>query len=354
MMKVVIILSLTMLIGCGEAEIVVVEDQSVRPARIFQIRESQQTIKHEFVGRVDAAQSVDMSFEVSGQLAELPVLAGQTVARGTLIASLDTTDFELSVREAGVQLKLASQGLKRKMKLLDEKGISPSVVDDARAVYELWQVRYDQSREALADAKIVAPFEGYIARRYTNNHVNVRSGDKIVRINDLSELFIYASIPEKLLATVTPERVLSQVARFDFAPGEVFPLDIRENAGEADEVAQTYRVTFVMPNPENKNILPGMTASVEVEITANLDNMPGITVPITALVTSADKSFYVWVFEPKTQLVSKQTVEIGSPIKEGVPIISGLKNGDLIVATGASQLQAGMKIRRMDKPVTEF
>ena len=353
-MKVITLLSLMMLVGCGDVEVVQVEDQSIRPARIFEIRESQQTIRHKFVGRVDAAQSVDMSFEVSGQLEELPVLEGQTVAAGTLIAALDKTDFELSVREAGVQLKLASQDLKRKMKLLNEKGISPSVVDDARAVYELWQVRHDQAREALADTKIVAPFEGYIARRYADNHVNVRGGDKIVRINDLSELFIYASIPEKLLATVTPDRVLSQVARFDFAPGEVFPLSVRENTGEADEVAQTYRVTFVMPNPESKNILPGMTASVEVEITANLDNVPVITVPITALVTSADKSFYVWLFEPQTQLVSRQAVEIGSPIGDGVPVISGLKNGDLIVATGASQLQAGMKIRMMDKPVTKI
>ncbi len=354
MLKVVVLLTLTILIGCSPDEVPEVDDQSIRPARIFLISENQQVIKHEFVGRVDAAQTVDMSFEVSGQLAELPILEGQTVAKGTLIGALDTTDFELSVREAGVQLKLASQDLKRKAKLLAEKGISPSVVDDARAVYELRQVRHDQAREALAEAKIVAPFEGYIARRYTNNHVNVRAGDKIVRINDLSELFVYASIPEKLAATVTPDRILSQNARFAFAPGEMFPLSIRENTGEADEIAQTYRVTFVMQTPENKNILPGMTATVEVEITANADDLPTITVPIASLVTNPDKTLFVWMFNPQTQMVTKQSVEIGAPVDQGVPIITGLKNGDLIVASGASQLQAGMKVRMLDKPTTEI
>jgi RND family efflux transporter MFP subunit len=244
--------------------------------------------------------------------------------------------------------------LKRKTKLLADKGISASVVDDARALYELREVNYDQAREALADTKIVAPFDGHIARRYINNHVNVRAGDKIVRINDLSELFVYASIPEKLLATVTPDRVLSTSARFAFAPGEVFPLSYRENTGEADAVAQTYRVTYAMPNPDNQNILPGMTASVEVEITASKDNLPVITVPISALVTNADKSFYVWIFDPETQLVTRRAVEIGSPVGQGVPITRGLASGELVVATGASQLQAGMKVRMMDKPVTQI
>jgi len=353
-MTALLILFSILLHGCEPTAVNDPEDQSIRPAKIFLVRASDGNIRHKFVGRVDAAQTVDMSFEVSGTLAELSVLEGQTIAAGTLVASLDSTDFELSVREAAVQLKLASQDLKRKLKLLGEKGISPALVDDARAVYELRQVRHDQALEALSDTRIVAPFEGYIARRYLNNHVNVRSGEKIVRINDLSELFVYASIPEKLAATVTPDRVISQQARFAFAPGEVFPLTYRENTGEADAVAQTYRVTFAMPKPEGRNILPGMTASVEVEIVPNDDDLRIITIPIAALVTSADKSFYVWIYDPVTQLVQKRAVEIGTPAGRGVPITAGLNDGEMIVATGASQLQQGMAVRVLGEPTAEL
>ena len=195
-MKTRLILILVLLTGCEPPAVESDQRAIVRPAKIFEVVENAQNIRHTFVGRVDAAQTVDLSFEVSGQLLTLPILEGQSVGASSVLATLDTTDFELSLREARVQLKLAKQDLARKQKLLKDKGISPSIVDDAQAVYELRQVNYDQAREALSDSSIIAPFDGYIAKRYADNYANVRAGDKIVRINDLSELFIYASIPE--------------------------------------------------------------------------------------------------------------------------------------------------------------
>ncbi|MDG1205435.1 MAG: efflux RND transporter periplasmic adaptor subunit [Pseudomonadales bacterium] len=350
-----LILILPLLVGCEPLPVVEPEQQeTIRPAKIFKVVENAQTVRHTFVGRVDASQTVDVSFEVSGQLLTLPVLEGQSVEANSVLATLDTTDFELSLREARVQLKLSKQDLARKQKLLKDKGISPSIVDDALAVYELRQVNYDQAREALSDSSIHAPFDGYIAKRYADNYANVRAGDKIVRINDLSELFVYASIPEKLMATVTQEHIVSFTARFAFAPGETFPLTYRENTGEADAVAQTYLVTFAMQNPEGRNILPGMTATVDVERRANTTNESAIIIPITALVTNPDNTFFVWRYDEDSHDVSKQAVLIDSPTGRGVPITDGLKGGDLIVATGANRLQRGMKVRPLGAVVTSL
>jgi len=150
MIKWLPLLFLTILVACGQPEITEVEDQSVRPARIFQVTARHITIKHEFVGRVAAAQTVDMSFEVSGPLSELLVREGQFVEANSLIASLDPTDFKLAVRKASVQRKLAKNDLERKKKLLLDRGISKSLVDDALAVFELRQVNFEQANENLA------------------------------------------------------------------------------------------------------------------------------------------------------------------------------------------------------------
>ena len=109
-----------------------------------------------------------------------------------------------------------------------------------------------------------------------------------------------------------------------------------------------------MQNPQGRNILPGMTATVDVERRAETTNVSAITIPITALVTNPDKSFFVWIYDKDSHAVTKQTVVIASPTGLGVPIIDGLKNGDLIVATGASQLQTGMKVRRLGTVVTNL
>jgi RND family efflux transporter MFP subunit len=340
--------------GCEPAAEIVVEEQAVRPARIFRVSSEGVTLENQFVARVEAAQTVDVSFEVSGPLAELPVREGQTIDKGTLVAALDPTDFQLAVREAEVQLKLARQDLQRKRKLLADRGISQSVVDDAQALHDLRSVRLAQAREALEDARIVAPFDAYVARRYTDNYANVQAGDKIVRLNDLNEIHVVASVPESLAATGSADQLIGAHAVFPFRPDQRYPLTFRENLGEADAVAQTYEVTFAMPPPPNLQILPGMTATLELEMMAAEGEGRTMNIPTSALIADSDKRFIVWIYDPETQAVSKRTVEVGPAVGRGVAVVSGLANGELIVATGASQLQNGMKIRVLGDPLTEL
>jgi RND family efflux transporter MFP subunit len=330
------------------------EDQTIRPARIFRVSAEGDTTKHEFVGRVEAAQTVDMSFEVGGQLTHLRVREGQAVPVRTLLAALDPTDFQLAVREAEVQLKLARQDLARKQKLLAERGISQSLVDDAQALFDLRQVSLAQAREDLADTRLYAPFDAYVARRFTDSYVNVQAGAPILRLHDLNELYVIANVPESLAATVTQDRVVGIQARFPFLPDRPFDLTYRENLGEADAVAQTFEVTFAMPRPEGLNILPGMTATVAVELSQQDPTRQDVRIPTSALVADADRSFFVWVFDPETQRVEKRPVQVGAVDERGIAVEAGLRTGELIVASGATHIQSGMRVRVLGEPVADL
>ncbi|MEM9623279.1 MAG: efflux RND transporter periplasmic adaptor subunit [Pseudomonadota bacterium] len=340
--------------GCGQQVVSAPADQTVRPARIFVVQSDVDTWRHEFVGRVEAAQSIDVSFEVSGPLAELPVLEGQTIQRGELVAALEATDFELAVREAEVELQLARQDLQRKRQVLAQKGIARSVVDDALSIYQLQQVRLDKAAQSLRETRIVAPFDAYVARRFVDNFVNVGVGEKIARLNDLHSLLVVANVPENLLATVNEDQVLSIRAHFDFIPDESFALVYKENRGEADSVAQTYEVSMQMQRPSRWNILPGMTARVELDLRQAGDASVSSLIPASALVAGADNSFFVWRFNPDTLEVTRMPVTVGAPKADGVEITNGLVDGDLIVATGASQLQPGMRVSMLGEPSTRL
>lgn len=328
-------------------------EQAVRPAKLFRVVARQQTTSHEFVGRLDAAQTVDVSFEVDGALAELPVREGQAVARGALVAALDPTDFKLAVREAEVQRQLAQQDLDRKASLLRERSISQAAVDEARANFELAQVRHAQAEERLAKSTITAPFDAYVARRYVDNRTRVRVGERIVRLSDLNELKVLTSLPEELVATVTAERVVAVTARFEFLPERTFPLEYRENTGEASDVAQTFEVAFTMPRPPGVNLLPGMTAQVRIEL-RRPGGDAGISLPATALMSEPDGDFYVWIYDPQSGRVSHRPVTVAEPTASGVRIVDGLAEGDLVVAAGASQLQEGMQVRPLGEPATQL
>lgn len=339
------------LAGCNRQEPPEIVDQSVRPAKIFSISTDADFERHEFVGQVEAAQTIDMTFRVPGPLIELAVLEGQSIPKGTLVAAIDDTDYALALREAKVQLELARQDLTRKRQLLRERGISRSIVDDARALYDLRQVAVEKAEENLTRTQLHAPFDAYVAQRFTDNHVNVRPGDPIVRLMDLNELFIVMNAPAKLAATTTPELILSAHARFPFLPEQQFELTFRENRGQSNAVAQTFEVTFTMPRPEGLNILPGMTATVEIAL-----NLPvaqaSIRIPTSSLVSDPAKNYFVWKFDPESQLVTRQPVEVGPAMGKGITITSGLASGDLIVASGAAHLQPGMKVRMLGELIS--
>lgn len=345
-----LLLLVTVLSGCERTQ-APVADQSVRPAKLFRVSSLGATVSHDFVGRVEAAQAVDVSFEVAGELVQLPILEAQDLQAGDLVARLDPTDFELAVREAEVQVRLAAQDLERKEALLRQQGIPRSVVDDARANHDLWVVRLDQARERLADTRIVAPFDARVAARYVDNRSRVQPGEPVARLLDLSHLTVVANVPAGLLATVTPDRVVAMTARFDFLPDEPFPLTYRESRGEASPVAQTYEVSFTLQRSDAVNILPGMSARVRVDLRA--DSRGSIQVPASALLSDPESNFFVWVYDPATSLVERRRVVVGSPFPTGIGIRRGLTDGELVVMAGASQLQEGMRVRPLGDPVSQ-
>jgi len=344
MRPLVITLVLTFLAGCESGRPDTISEKDIiRPAKIMTVARVGKEILHEFPARIEALQSVDLSFEVGGPLAQLPIREGEILTKGALVAALDPTDFRLSVQEAEVQLKLAAQDLNRKRKVLRQNGIAKSHVEDAQSLYELQRVRLSKAKEQLRDSRIEAPFTAFVARRFFDRHVIIRPGEPVVRLLDRSKLQVVFNAPEQLLAGTTPESLIRAWAKFSFAPGEEFELSYYENRGEADSLAQTYEISFTMANPAEWNILPGMTATVRLSLKSPTRGI--MLIPASAIVPAPDNRLAVWIYEPDSQRVSQRRIEPGSPQHDGVPVKSGLEEGEQIIVAGANHLQAGMRVQ---------
>lgn len=334
------------LLGCGPQAEQATRGEVVRPARIHQVSSASTISRRSFVARVEAPQTVDLSFQVSGPLVEFSVKEGEVVPEGRVIAVLDPGDFKRAVREAEVQLDLARADLARKRQLLRQNLMSVSMVDEAEALYKLREVRLSQALEDLSDTRITAPFDAYVSQRFVDNHVNVDAGDDIVRVLDLTNLYLIANLPEQVFATATVEQVVKMYAEFAFAPAQRFDVEYYENRGEAGTVAQTYEVTFIMAPPPGLRILPGMTATLVLEFDQGVSET--VEIPPTALVVAADGRYFVWLFDRDSGMVTRRYVDAGVPRAESVTISAGLASGELIVAAGAQQLRDGMRVRALD------
>ena len=335
----------TLLTACEPRLLPEIADQSVRPARVMTVNLENQNEQLELVGRVEAAQSIDLAFEVSGPLQKLPIREGQEVKKGDLLAALDSSDLRLAVSEALVQLRVAQQDLDRKASILSQRGIARSAVDDARSLRDLQRVRLTQAEQKLKEATLLAPFDGVVAQRFVDRFTNVNAAQPILRLHAGNELYVVANIPEHLSATLTPEDIETIYTRFSFSGSERFPLTFRESNGEADRVAQSVEVSFAMQKNPQWNFLPGMTASVTIQLKKS--GIASVVVPASAVIADAEQRLFVWLVDNNTQTVSRRYIQVAQSEPTGVVVIQGLSEGDVLVTTGASSLSEGLQVRPM-------
>ncbi len=321
--------------------------EPVRAARIEAALPAQSAAVRVFVGRVEPRLSVDLAFQVSGRIASFPVSEGEIIEEGALVAGLETQDFERALREARVQQQQARQNLER-VTTLHERGIAAdAALEDARTAYDLRAVALDNARQNLEYATMPAPFQGLVSRRLVDNFTTVAAGQPVVRLQDVSELRLAIQVPESILALVDETEPAEISARFPFLPDDSFALEFRELVTEPDRASQTYTALFALPNDIPANILPGMTANVRViiEPSADVAEVGGSIIPVTALSPAGQGGFVVWVFDPATSVVHSRQVSVGPVTGEMVRVEEGLSPGEQIVTAGVSALFEGMAVR---------
>lgn len=319
-----------------------------RPVKLITLEAGQNRLQRQFFGRLTARETVDLAFQVSGQIVKFPVQEGAQLAEGELVAQLDLTRFERQLRQAEINLDKARRDLQR-LEELSSSSASEVQIQNARTQYELAQVSVDEAEEALEDATLETNFDALVARREVANYTTVNAGTPVVRLHDMSELRVDIDVPEVLFRRATAENNVEFHASFPSLDA-TYPLELRELEAETAEVAQTFRLTLAFTGEVPPRLLPG--ASVTVTAAAVEDRGNGdIVVPETALVFSPEGDPGVMVFEPEGEgsdrgTVVRTPVEIAMREDARVRVTGGIEAGTTIVAAGASQLRDGQDVRR--------
>jgi RND family efflux transporter MFP subunit len=334
-----------LLAGCDEGSASLVEDAPSPPAtvRVVEVAPAAAIDRRSFVGRVEALRTVDLAFQVEGELVALPPIEGETLERGALLAALDPEDFELALERAEAELQLASADYQRSRDLFARGAVPEARRDQDRAAFRLAEVARDRAARNLRLTRITAPFEALIARRLVDEHAYVTPDRPVLRVHDVTEMRVVISVPEDLVALVRSSGGFTAEARLTAAPEVAFPLSLREFAAEADGVAQSYDVSLAIDGPLDPRVLPGMTATVLVSV--NGKAAEGVVeVPLAAIDTNGYDGFQVWVVDPQSLEVQPRPVTLGLPGDTTASVLAGLEQGEHIVAAGVARLSPGQRI----------
>ncbi len=343
-------LALVMILcSCGGEDKDETQVQVVRPVKTMILGGVQGTGRS-FPGKVQGSQRVNLSFRVQGPLVEFPVNEGDEVKKGQLLARLDPRDYQIAHDEAYAQFVEAQADYKRYKDLYERNAVPVADLDVRRAKRDTAKARLDYAKANLDYTYLKAPFGGYVGAKFVQNYQEVRPFDNILSLQDLSKVEIVIDLPENILASTKQGDVLKLYATFQSAPGETFPLTIKEVSAQADPRTQTYRATLSMYQPETIRVLPGMTAQVQLEgRTNNIDNGDYFIIPAIAVVTGDGPDQYVWVVDQNDLTVRKRIVKVGAVTgQKDIEILGGLKAGEMIAVSGTTQLREGMKITLLD------
>jgi multidrug efflux pump subunit AcrA (membrane-fusion protein) len=341
----------------------------------------------EAVGTLDPNEEVTISNQVEGTVEKLYVDLGDAVRAGQLIAQLDTRELELNVhqQEAALQQELARVGLSdanasfdesatsqvrqaeasladakirldRTKKLADSGVIAQQQLDAQQAQFDIAEANARSSRETvrniratisarkaslslaqkkLADAKIVAPLTGFIKDRPASAGQFLRANSPVVTIVQNSPLKLHADVPETAVSYVRVGRAVE--FHVDAFPERRFEGRITRFSPSVDQQSRTLKLEAIVNNDDSA-LKPGFFARVTIQ-TDRKERALIVPTESLATVSGIEKAFVV-----ENGKIVERIVRSGAHVGNGVEIIEGLKEGELVAKSNLAALQQGREV----------
>ncbi|MEA1947437.1 MAG: efflux RND transporter periplasmic adaptor subunit [Thermodesulfobacteriota bacterium] len=317
----------------------------------------------EYVGHIEAVQTVDLRARIQGFLEQVKFKEGSDVRAGDLLYVIEQAPYQAkvdadtaSVTQATATFTKARQYLKR-VRTVRSGGVSAADIDDAvaeelrtRAELEEAKANLVRSRLDLGYTTVKAPITGRIGQTaFTKgNLVNPASGP-LARIVQIDPIRVVYSISENDLVAI-------KMAIKDAASGKKHPMlapriklpgaKVLKTTGQIDFVDNTVdpgtgtiAVWALFDNPDG-TLLPGQYVTVLVA-----RSQPKImtVVPQSAILEDHDGR-YVLVVNDQNQVVMRR-VKTGPVIGINWAIKSGLAVNERVIVQGIQKVRPGQIVK---------
>jgi RND family efflux transporter MFP subunit len=346
-----------LLAGCFERTQPSVEN-NVRPVQAVRVALASDTEQRAFAGTIKPRREADVGFRAAGRIATRLVDMGARVRTGDVLARLDPADLTLSVRSAEADLASAEAQAEQaeadaaRSHTLRAQGWASAATDEvkqatARAATEKVasaRAALSLARNRLDYADLRAQTDGVVTAVLADPGTVVSEGQPVLRLAELGAPEAEIQLPELALPDATrPGATVTLWARPDLP----LKATLRELAPSADGKLRTYAARYTIDNPPAWLAL-GMSATLHLP---GADSEAVATLPAAALIDRGQGPM-VWAVQGAGKLVSRP-VQVRRLQQDRV-VVSGLADGEMVVAMGAQKLDPAAQVRVADeRPATE-
>ena len=314
--------------GGGNAEPLVVN--------VIQLKKETLNNQLQVSGTILPNESVDIKPEINGLVTKINFKEGQYVAKGTPLLYLNDNELQAQYQRLQYTQKLVQTQESRQKQLLAREAISQ----------EEYDIVLNQYNTALSDIKLVqaqlektvirAPFNGRLGLRQVSEGAVINAANIIVSIVNIDPIKLEFSIPERYAGLVSEGSSIffSSESSTEEMEGKVYAFE-----PQIDAATRTLKLRAQSPNKSGK-YLPGMFVKIRFVLEVKED---ALLVPAESVIPelSGYKVFVVGADGNAEQRI----IEIGTRTDTQVQVISGLKEGDLVLTTGVMQVRQGMPVK---------
>ena len=295
------------------------------------------------VGNVRAFRGVELSTEVGGLVATVPIKSGQDVKEGELLIKLNDASDVAQLNSLKALADLAKVINERDRQQLAIQAISKNVFDTSAADAKSKQAQVEQQTALVAKKNLKAPFSGRVGIVSINPGQYVNSGDKLLTLQTLDPIFVDFNLPQNNAEQIQVGQEVEVTT--DAFKDASFTGKITAVSPKVDTNTRNIQVEAQLANPDKK-ILPGMLANVNNKMR---DQVKLLTLPQTA-VTYNPYGSTVFLAKPtgkkdkqgKDALEAQQVfVTTGATRGDQVAILKGIDEGATVVTSGQLKLKNG-------------
>jgi RND family efflux transporter MFP subunit len=289
---------------------------------------------------------------------------GSRVAKGELLADIDTPEVDQQLSQARADLNTAQANASlsqitasRYSELLKTDGVSKQEVDNAngdleakRATVESFQANVRRLEELESFKHVYAPFSGVITRRNVDIGTLINAGNggtsqQLFFLAQTDPIRVYVNVPEMYASSI--HAGLGAYLELTQYPGRKFDGKVVRSAEAIDLSTRTLLTEVDVPNKSGE-LLPGGFAQVHLLVKVTGQR---IQVPVNALLFRSEGLRAVLIdSNHRTHL---QPVVIGRDYGNTLEVLSGLKADDWIVLNPPDSLEdrQDVHVKQVSNPV---
>ncbi len=348
---VILALATALLAGCGKQDGTTAEQGKDVRAEVLRVERTTVPRLVTASGAVEAARTVLISTRMMGWVNAVHVEAGQIVAQGDPLVSIDNTDLiakkaqaKAAIVEAEAVLVSAERMVGRFERLYAEKSVSKSQFEEVVTGRDRAAAGLDMARAGLREVnvhlsyvEIKAPTAGLVARRMIDPGDMANPGVPLLRLEQADQVKIVAHVGEKDVSSLTAGDPLT--VDITSLPGAVFETTIARVVPAANPGSRTYDVEAYLDNTDGR-LKSGMFARVNIPV----GTREAVLVPTTA-VTRRGQLTGVWIMDDQGR-VRRRWIRLGHGDGETYEVLSGLEGGETLIVSSDAPLVEGDKVVR--------